>query len=231
MLGKTHRLGGIGFGIGTVQLLSLVSIVLNPISAVGYVSGSALGSLIPDIDHQGSTLGKQLKPVSKAVSKIAGHRGATHYPITCVAYTIIMVCLSKVLASVKEFNMITGILVALLFSFTMTPLIKLIIKSFHIRLNKAIYFGLPYILVILGLVVVFNLKDTAILFTTSLLLGSCMGYLSHLILDAFTVAGIPLFGPAVKTNFRLTKAKTGGGIEIFGIVLSIIVAIVGNFVF
>lgn len=39
---------------------------------------AALGSLLPDIDHPKSWLGRRIRPVSLLISKIFGHRGITH---------------------------------------------------------------------------------------------------------------------------------------------------------
>ena len=39
---------------------------------------AALGSLLPDIDHPKSWMGRRVRPVSLLVSKIFGHRGITH---------------------------------------------------------------------------------------------------------------------------------------------------------
>ena len=40
------------------------------------------GSLLPDIDHPKSWLGHRLRPVSRTVSKVFGHRGVTHSALT-----------------------------------------------------------------------------------------------------------------------------------------------------
>lgn len=36
-------------------------------------------ALFPDIDHKGSTMGKKIKPVSAAISAVAGHRKFFHW--------------------------------------------------------------------------------------------------------------------------------------------------------
>src|ERR1035437_2397556 len=36
------------------------------------------GSLLPDIDHPKSWVGKRLRPLSTIIAAILGHRGATH---------------------------------------------------------------------------------------------------------------------------------------------------------
>ncbi|MGG3874599.1 metal-dependent hydrolase [Brevibacillus laterosporus] len=43
-----------------------------------YVMGVAVGSLLPDIDHPKSYIGKKLSKTSRVMSKTLGHRGLTH---------------------------------------------------------------------------------------------------------------------------------------------------------
>lgn len=43
-----------------------------------YVIGLAVGSLLPDIDHPKSYIGKKLSKTSRIMSKTVGHRGLTH---------------------------------------------------------------------------------------------------------------------------------------------------------
>ena len=43
-----------------------------------YFIAAGVGSLLPDIDHPKSVVGKALKPISMFISSIFGHRGITH---------------------------------------------------------------------------------------------------------------------------------------------------------
>ena len=44
---------------------------------------------------------------------------------------------------------------------------------------------------------------------SNFIIGCCVGYLSHLLLDSMTVEGIPIFYPFVKKNYRICKFRTG----------------------
>lgn len=46
-----------------------------------------LGSLLPDIDHPKSWLGKRLQPISSGVASALGHRGVTHSALAVAACT------------------------------------------------------------------------------------------------------------------------------------------------
>lgn len=78
MMATTH----LAFGITTVLGLSHLGWIDASVSVFA-VAG--LGSLLPDIDHPGSVVGRRLKLVSIPVSLVFGHRGITHSLIAVVA--------------------------------------------------------------------------------------------------------------------------------------------------
>lgn len=55
------------------------------------VAAVVAGSLLPDIDHPGSWLGRRLLPVSMFLGSIFGHRGVTHSLIAVVAMIAVIV--------------------------------------------------------------------------------------------------------------------------------------------
>jgi inner membrane protein len=72
MMGKTHLAGGVftaavPFAFDT-----------SPELGVLFAGGAVLGSLLPDIDHADSTIGRRLVVVSLPIQLLVGHRGATH---------------------------------------------------------------------------------------------------------------------------------------------------------
>ncbi|MFI3211610.1 MAG: metal-dependent hydrolase, partial [Peptostreptococcaceae bacterium] len=81
MSGATHKVGGLCTGVLASALLlktpSPEGVFLSSI----LIAGSYLGSLMPDIDHKGSTVGHKVKLISGTISKLFGHRGITHAPL------------------------------------------------------------------------------------------------------------------------------------------------------
>ena len=71
-----HLMFGTILGVGTqvVTGLPLVGLLAYP----SYYGGTSLGSLLPDIDHPQSYLGRRLRFLSVPIFKIWGHRGITH---------------------------------------------------------------------------------------------------------------------------------------------------------
>ncbi|MED1204563.1 metal-dependent hydrolase [Heyndrickxia acidicola] len=71
MQGKTHVLGGAAAGL----LYLSVNSANDPLL---FVSSCAVGALIPDIDHTGSTLGRKIPLLDNVISGLFGHRTFTH---------------------------------------------------------------------------------------------------------------------------------------------------------
>ena len=84
MLAKNH----IVFGASCYTALAMVDPHI-PVNAVALVV-VMLSSLLPDIDHPGSWLGRRLKIISVPLSNIIGHRGFTH---SLLAVFLIVYCL------------------------------------------------------------------------------------------------------------------------------------------
>ena len=148
MDGSTHQTVGIcsGLIISTLLFPTLSEPILW-VHGGALVLGASLGSLMPDIDHPHSKMGKRAKVASKVVSKTCGHRGWTH---TLLAFLIIV-----------------------------GGLIFLIYK-------------LPFYQALFGYWA----------------FGFSLGYLTHLLLDALTVQGIPFFKPFTSKNIHLTRCKS-----------------------
>lgn len=70
MLARTHVIGGVAAGLGLSVLMNA-----DPFLTVG---AAALGGLIPDICHTGSTIGKKAPVLSHIVAAVFGHRTITH---------------------------------------------------------------------------------------------------------------------------------------------------------
>lgn len=150
MKGKTHKIGGACAGAIAGAMLLQPPYTFDKMLLTGIlVGGSIIGSLMPDIDHQGSTIGHKMKLISSVISNLFGHRGMTHAPLIHILLTIILLFLGG----------------------TFTDFPKLCYISFVI--------------------------------------GLFVGGLSHLILDAMTIAGIPALYPFSKKKYRIAKFTTG----------------------
>lgn len=80
----THSIGGLGAGLAMVSLLGN----LDPISTATIVAGATLGSLLPDIDHTKSFIGRKAPVTSHVVSAVSKHRGFFHTPVAIVVAAV-----------------------------------------------------------------------------------------------------------------------------------------------
>jgi inner membrane protein len=78
MMARSHVVVGLAAWFATAPLLHIH--VLDPTNL-----GLALaGSLLPDIDHPRSWVGRRTRPISTAIAATLGHRGITHSAIAIV---------------------------------------------------------------------------------------------------------------------------------------------------
>lgn len=214
MNGTTHRLGGLAVGAGIAAIT--IGIGGENLSAVeqtvSFIAGSAIGSLLPDIDHEGSLIGRKVKLVSKAVRKVAGHRGATHTIVGLGVYTCAMILLCSLTSSSArkgDFNSVIACLVGMIFSASAVFVIRELSRIFRNRISRKKVAIVSVLSFIIGFAVTTADAKLTALLITNFLIGSVAGYASHLFLDCFTVSGVELFAPFTDKTIRLGTCRTG----------------------
>jgi inner membrane protein len=78
MMARSHVVVGLAAWFATAPLLHVH--VLDPANLCLAVAGS----LLPDIDHPRSWVGRRTRPISTAIAATLGHRGVTHSAIAIV---------------------------------------------------------------------------------------------------------------------------------------------------
>lgn len=73
MNGTVHLAVGIALGVVYAQHAEL-----DTITSIAVVGVTALGALLPDIDHENSKLGRRVWLISWSLRRLLGHRGLTH---------------------------------------------------------------------------------------------------------------------------------------------------------
>ena len=84
MMARSHVVIGLGAWIVAAPGLHLPS--LGP----SYLALAVAGSLLPDIDHPKSWVGRRTRPVSNAIASALGHRGITHSAIAVIALAVLL---------------------------------------------------------------------------------------------------------------------------------------------
>ncbi|PHN00780.1 metal-dependent hydrolase [Flavilitoribacter nigricans] len=85
-----HLAGGLiitGFGAALCNLN-----IFNSPASVGVM---AIASLLPDIDHPKSIIGRSLKPIARAINRRWGHRTITHSAVALVSSTFLFALIEK----------------------------------------------------------------------------------------------------------------------------------------
>ncbi len=90
MTAPNHIAGGVVF-TGLFCSFFSINIFANPI----FISVTILGSLLPDIDHTKSWIGKSVYPIAKWLSRNYGHRTITHSIFFLIGVFLISVFIEK----------------------------------------------------------------------------------------------------------------------------------------
>jgi inner membrane protein len=90
MTAPNHITGGIVF-TGLFCSFFSINIFANPV----FISVTILGSLLPDIDHTKSWIGKSVYPIAKWISRNYGHRTITHSLFFLVGIFLISIFIEK----------------------------------------------------------------------------------------------------------------------------------------
>jgi inner membrane protein len=84
MMAKSHVVVGLAAWIGMAPVLHFSA--FDP----AYLGLAAAGSLLPDVDHPKSWVGRRTRPVSTAIALALGHRGITHSAIAVAALVAVL---------------------------------------------------------------------------------------------------------------------------------------------
>ena len=78
MTGKTHMVGGVLAAVLHNSIFEQQEVSLDNLEFLAFVGASVIGSLLADIDHPKSTIGRLFRWLSKPINKIFGRRTITH---------------------------------------------------------------------------------------------------------------------------------------------------------
>jgi inner membrane protein len=84
MMARSHVVVGLATWVAVAPVLHLPP--LDPV----YLGLVAAGSLLPDIDHPQSWVGRRTRPISTAIASNFSHRGITHSAIAVIGLTMLL---------------------------------------------------------------------------------------------------------------------------------------------
>ena len=79
MMAKSHVVVGVVAWVAAAPALHFAA--FDP----WYLGVAVIGSLLPDVDHPKSWVGRRTRPVSTVIASMLGHRGVTHSAIAVAA--------------------------------------------------------------------------------------------------------------------------------------------------
>lgn len=221
MLGKTHKYVGACTGIIATQ--QIVSSPLTPekiIFGSALISGSIIGSLILDIDKQGTTMGKKFPTFAKICNILFGHRGATHAPLI-----IAFLCLGLLYLNTIMNENIRIIFLGTYCTLVFYSFLKFLLRKIKLFKKKYVVFYkiISFFISVASCIYLYTL---GIEFLSSLfifiVIGLFFGAMSHILLDSFNPTGTPWFYPFSKKKHRILKLSEKYGFG-FSIIFTILV--------
>jgi inner membrane protein len=84
MMAKSHVIVGLAAWVAAAPVLHL-----SPVDPI-YLGLAVCGSLLPDIDHPQSWVGRRSRPVSTVIAALLGHRGITHSAVAVVGLVALL---------------------------------------------------------------------------------------------------------------------------------------------
>lgn len=166
---KTHINGGLLVGLLITSQINNRLII--PTAVI--IGGSVIGSLLPDIDHTKSYIGKRIKPVSKVVNKLAGHRKLFHAPLIylflyaiCIGYDfdkITLLFIQGIFSGILSHLILDSLTIGGLPWFY--PFSKKKFSFAKIKTNSQFEYGFCSVLICLNFAILLDILNIAKIFT------------------------------------------------------------------
>lgn len=197
MNGAQHKIVGIGFGIGAYLLLSDLGMPLEgAVTAVASVGGS----LLPDIDHDNTKIGRKRKFVTNVTAKTLT---ILMYGACIVSAVLLFLIIKQGMDfGVNPMMLVGGIIGIFFLMFLQRTVCNSKTYKWAAKHRGLMHTLLPAAAI---LFVVYSTKAPVIRYTA---LGVVVGYMSHLIADMFTVAGCPILFPLIRANIRIMRFES-----------------------
>lgn len=190
MKGNVHLSFGLATGISTVIVLN--NVITEPEKQLAFVTASAVGAILTDIDNNESMIGRDLRPFSTIIQKIFGHRYLIHSPFFILLFYYI---LNFIIQNTNQYNFeVAKIFTTIVFICSILSFISNLRD--HQKIVKCIIIFM--LTNMLGNLCAQNLQFA--------LYGATFGMCGHLCLDILTKKGIPLLYP-IKFKKKQTKEE------------------------
>lgn len=197
MTGAQHKLVGIGFGIASAYYYCHTQsdpygVLLLPMSAVG--------CMLPDIDHDMTQIGRKRKFLTDLSTKAAN----------MVVIGGIVGALVLAVAMLLGFNKyglsLTG-LVGVILGLGVIAILRTVVTKSDVFKWATKHRGIMHTLVV-PVILILAIRISDFPLWSYSMLGLAIGYCSHLFADMLTVEGCPVLFPITRKNIRFLKLRT-----------------------
>lgn len=197
MTGAQHKVVGTGAGIAAALILVVAK--EEPVGAL-VVGTSIVGSMLPDIDHDKTKIGRKRKLFTDVSGKLINT--LIYGGIILGALLVLLLTYGFVNFGISPMHMMIGVVGLLIIAVA-----KKVIMNSNTVQWAAKHRGLMHTLVVpVLLYVLMGMSDFSVWHYS--LLGLVIGYCSHLFADCQTVEGCPLLFPLTKNNIRIMRLRT-----------------------
>lgn len=197
MTGVQHKVVGVGFGLASSYII--VHGFGEQMGAI-CAATSAIGCMLPDIDHDMTKIGRKRKVLTNL-----GHGAANIVLYGGIAVVGILILLMALGMNKYGMNMTTLAIVG--GGLVATIILRKVIGNSKTFKWATKHRGLMHTNVIPALLGLALTVSDAPIYRYSVL-GLLIGYVSHLFADMMTVEGCPVLFPITKINIRILRLKT-----------------------
>ena len=204
MTGKSHKAIGTAAGFALMSYGIYKGVELAPLALVA----APFGSMLPDIDHDMTKMGRKRKKVTDTL-KVVVPMGIA------VVIALIMFEAWKsgdVMSAVIKVSLILGSILAL----GILSKVPAVNKQWKFATSHRGFMHTAIIPIVCAVVLFTGLENQMLYW---ILAGFTVGYSSHLFSDTLTTDGTPLLWPITRNSIRLLKIKTSTKAEYIAAIL------------
>lgn len=197
MTGVQHKIVGAGFGAAAAYVM--IAGYDNP-NGVLVLGASIVGSMLPDIDHDRTKIGRKRAFLTNLATNVAN-------TVIFIAIVAGMIAAALVVKGFVDFGVHPGILLAVSGGGVIIFVLKKVVGDSKIFKWATKHRGLMHTNVVPALLAVALTASEYWLYRYAVM-GLLVGYVSHLFADMLTVEGCPVLFPLTRKNIRIGKLVT-----------------------
>lgn len=198
MNGAQHKVVGIGWGIAGACILASTA---DAPYAIVVAATSVVGSMLPDIDHDKTKIGRKRKFLTNLTTTVANI-------VVFGGIVAGLIAFALMLKGFIDFGVSSWKILVFVAGLILVAIVKKVIGGSKIFKWATKHRGLMHTLVVPALLFI-GMKASSFPLYHYGIMGILIGYMSHLFADMLTVEGCPVLFPLTRNNVAFpTRYKT-----------------------